>query len=243
LIDGFGVTSSYNYLADSFKLAPFNLYLRSTLFGNINITGGATVDPYATDSMGFRKNILVWDEPGKKFSVGRLTTGNLAISTSFKSKPKDEKKAEADKQQQSDQLPMTPEEQQEELNYIRSHPAEFADFNIAWSINLSFSLNFNKVLRPDYSGYMTVFNSSLNWSGDFNLTPEWKVGLSSYYDVKNEKIQSLTMSLSRNMHCWQMAINVTPVGLYRSFSVTLSPKSTILQDLKVNRTRSFPGGD
>jgi LPS-assembly protein len=243
LIDGFGVTSSYNYLADSFKLAPFNLYLRSTLFGNINITGGATVDPYATDSMGFRKNILVWDQPGKKFSVGRLTTGTLAVSTSFKSKPKDEKKAEADKQAQSDQLPMTPEEQQEELNYIRSHPAEFADFNIAWSINLSFSLNFNKVLKPDYSGYMTVFNSSLNWNGDFNLTPEWKVGLSSYYDVKNEKIQSLTMSLSRNMHCWQMAINVTPVGLYRSFSVTLSPKSAILQDLKVNRTRSFPGGD
>jgi LPS-assembly protein len=243
LIDGFGISSSYNYLADSFKLAPFNLYIRSTLFGNINITGGATLDPYITDSMGFRKNILAWDQPGKKFSLGRLTTGNLAISTSFKSKPKDEKKAEADKQSQSEQVPMTPEEQQAELDYIRNHPAEFADFNIAWSINLSFSINFSQMLKPDYSGYTTQFNSSLNWNGDFNLTPEWKVGLSSYYDVKNEKIQSLTMSLSRNMHCWGMAINVTPVGLYRSFSITLSPKAGILQDLKVNRTRSFPGED
>jgi len=239
LIDGFGVTSSYNYLADSFKLAPFNLYLRSTLFGNINITAGAVIDPYVTDSLGFRHNILVWDQPGKKFSVGRLTTGNLAISTSFKSKPKDEKKAEADKQAASDQLPMTPEEQQAELDYIRTHPAEFADFNIAWSINLSLSVNFSKVLVNFVN--TTVYNASLNWNGDFNLTPDWKVGLSSYYDIKNEKIQALTMSLSRNMHCWQMAINVTPVGLYRSFSVTLSPKSTLLQDLKINRTRSFPG--
>jgi len=243
LIDGFGVTSSYNYLADSFKLAPFNLYLRSTLFGTLNISAGSTFGRYVTDTLVFRRNILAWDNPGKKFSVGRLTTGNLAISTSFKSKPKDEKKAEEQKQAQADQLPMTPEEQQSELDYIRTHPAEFADFNIAWSINLSLSVNFSKVLNPNYSGYQTIFNSSLNWNGDFNLTQDWKVGLSSYYDVKNEKIQSLTMSLSRNMHCWQMAINVTPVGLYRSFSVTLNPKSAILQDLKINRTRSFPGGD
>jgi LPS-assembly protein len=241
LIDGFGVTSSYNYLADSFKLAPFNLYLRSTLFGNFNITAGATIDPYVADSLGFRHNILVWDQPGKKFSVGRLTTANLAISTSFKSKPKDEKKADEQKQQESDQLPMTPEEQQAELDYIRTHPAEFADFNISWSINISLSVSLSKQLLNFVN--TTIFNSSLNWNGDFNLTTNWKVGLSSYYDIKNEKIQSLTMSLSRNMHCWQMAINVTPVGLYRSFSVTLSPKSAILQDLKINRTRSFPGGD
>ncbi len=48
LIDGFGFTSSYNFIADSFKLAPFSLYIRSTLFDKINITAGATMDPYAT---------------------------------------------------------------------------------------------------------------------------------------------------------------------------------------------------
>jgi hypothetical protein len=239
LIDGFGVTSGYNYLADSFKLSPFTFYLRSTLFGTINITGGATLDPYITDSFGFRKNIYAWANPGHKFSVGRLTTGNLAISTKFQSKPKDQKKAEDQKKEEEDQIPLTPEEQQEELNYIRSNPAQFADFNIAWSINLSFSLSFSKVIKPDYSGYSTLINSGLNWNGDFNLSPKWKVGLNSFYDVKNEKTQSLTMFLSRDLHCWQMSINVTPVGLYRSFSVTISPKSGILQDLKINRTRTF----
>ncbi|HTQ27153.1 MAG TPA: putative LPS assembly protein LptD [Puia sp.] len=239
LIDGFGFTGSYNYLADSFKLSPISLYFRSTLFTNVNITGGATLDPYVTDTAGFRRNIYAWDNPGHKFSLGRITGGNVAISTSFKSKPKDAKKAEESKQLAENQLPMTVEEQQAQLEYIRANPAEFADFNVAWSLNLSYSLSFSSVLRPDYSGYSTQFNSSLTINGDFNLTEKWKVGFSSYYDVKNLKIQSLTTFLSRDLHCWQMSINITPVGPWRSFNITLSPKSGILQDLRVNRARTF----
>ena len=37
-----------------------------------------------------------------------------------------------------------------------------------------------------------------------------------------------------------MSIGVTPVGPYRSFSITINPKSGMLQDLRVNRTRNFP---
>ena len=94
LIDGFGFNGSYNYLADSFKLSPISIYLRSTL-GSINITGGATLNPYVTDTAGNAKNIYAWNNPGHKFSLGSITTGNLAISTRFQSKPKDAKKAEA----------------------------------------------------------------------------------------------------------------------------------------------------
>ena len=70
IIDGFGVTGSYNYLADSFKLSPLTLYFRSTLFKNINITGGATIDPYQTNAQGFDVNKYAWS--GKKFSVGQI---------------------------------------------------------------------------------------------------------------------------------------------------------------------------
>ncbi|MBS1600489.1 MAG: LPS-assembly protein LptD [Bacteroidetes bacterium] len=238
LIDGFGFTGSYNYLADSFKLSTLNFYVRSTLFNNVNVTGGFVVDPYITDSMGFRKNIYAWSAPGRKFSLGRITSGNLAISTSFKSKPKDPKKAETDKQALQ-QLPMTMEEQQSALDYMRRNPAEFVDFNVSWSLNVSYSLSFSSQLKSDFSGYTTTLNSGLVLSGDFNLTEKWKVTMSSYYDVKNLKINSLTGGLSRDMHCWQMSINVTPVGLWRSFNITINPKSGILRDLKVNRARSF----
>ena len=238
IIDGFGFNGSYNYLADSFKLSPITLYFRSTLFKSINITGGATLDPYQTDTFGFDKNKYAWQ--AKKFSLGRITTGNVAISTSFKSKPKDDKLAQQKAQSESqNQIPMTMEEQQAQLNYIRNNPAQFADFNIPWSLNLSLAFNFTNAEKPDYSGFHTTITSSLNWSGDFNLTEKWKIMLNGYYDLKAAQMQSLTMSISRDLHCWQMSINVTPVGYTHYFSITISPKAGILQDLKINRTKQF----
>jgi len=239
IIDGIGFNGSYNYLADSFKLSNISFYFRSTLLQKINITGGANLDPYITDSLGHRRNILAWQNPGKGFSFGRITGGNLAISTSFKSKPKDEK-LEKDKQAlQQDQIPMTMEEQQAQLNYIRNNPAQFADFNIPWSVNLSFALNFSTTLKPDYSGYQTNVVSSINYSGDFNLTEKWKIGLNGYYDVHATKMESLTTSISRDMHCWQMSINATLIGYSHFFNFTISPKAGFLQDLKINRTKYF----
>ena len=237
IIDGFGLNGSYNYLADSFKLSPITFYFRSTLFKNINITGGATLDPYQSDTLGFDRNKYAWD--AKKFSLGRITSGNLAISTSFKSAPKDDKLAKEKAAAQTDQIPMTMEEQQAQLNYIRQNPAQFADFNIPWSLNLSLAVNFTNAEKPDYSGFATTITSSVNWSGDFNLTEKWKIGLNGYYDLKADQIQSLTMSISRDLHCWQMSINVTPVGYSHYFNVTISPKAGILQDLKINRTKYF----
>jgi len=207
------------------------------LLGKINITGGATLDPYIYDSTGRDRDIYAWQKG--KFSLGRITSGNLAISTSFKSKAKDPKLEKEKNDLQQDQIPMTMEEQQAQLNYIRNNPAQFADFNIPWSLNLSFSLNFSNAMRPDYKGFQTLITSSLNWSGDFNLTEKWKIGLNGYYDVKYQKLQTLTASISRDMHCWQMSINVTPVGYNHYFNITLSPKSGILQDLKINRTKYF----
>jgi len=237
IIDGFGFNGSYNYLADSFKLSNITLYFRSTLLQKINITAGANLDPYVPDSLGRPTKAYAWEKG--KFSLGRISSGNLAISTSFKSKPKDEKLDKEKQDLAQDQVPMTMEEQQAQLNYIRNNPAQFADFNIPWSLNLSFSLNFSTTEKPDYTGFQTMISSSINWSGDFNLTEKWKVGLNGYYDVKYQKMQSLTMSISRDMHCWQMSINVTPVGYSHFFNFTISPKAGILQDLKINRTKYF----
>ena len=238
LIDGFGFTGSFNYLADSFRLSPINFYLRSTLFKQVNITASTTLNPYKYDSLGFQVNQYSWE--GGKFDLGHIVGGSIAISTSFKSKPKDQKKAdEANKNLNDYQMPMTQDEQQAELNYIRNNPAQFADFNIAWSVNISYALNFTNTYQSAQQKFVTNLSSSLMLNGDFNLTEKWKVGFNAYYDVKNLQLNSLTTFLSRDMHCWQLSINITPVGYYRSFSITINPKSSILRDLRINRTRSF----
>ena len=243
LIDGFGFNGSYNLIADSFKLSNISMYLRSTLFEKINITAGANLDPYQRDSLGRPKKDYAWS--GKKFSLGQITNGNVAVSTSFKSKPKDKKTDSTNNSAfanaQNNSRPLTLEEQQAQLQYIRSNPAEFADFNIDWSVNISYSLNFNRTLATDLRSYKTIINSNLNLSGDFNLTPQWKVGMSTYYDFNGSGLQNVTAFISRNLHCWQMSINVYS-GQSKGFNITISPKSGLLRDLKINRSRYFYGG-
>lgn len=234
LIDGYGFGGSYNFVADSFKLSPFSFYLRSTLFEKINITASTTLDPYEIDNRGYRKNKLLWI--GDKFNLGRITNGSIAISTQLQSKSKDGK---TDKDRvKSDQF-MTAEEQQRQLDFVRQNPAEFTDFNIPWNVNLSYSLSFSRILKPDYSGFKTEVFSNISVNGDFSLSPKWKIGAQTYYDFNSSKIQTFSMFISREMHCWQMNINITPVGLFRSFNISIYPKSGILRDLRINRSRFF----
>jgi hypothetical protein len=237
LLDGFGFNGSYNLLADSFALSPISFYARSTLFEKINITGSATIDPYVTDKYGFRKNTYAWQNGTLK--LGTLTNANIAISTSFKSKSKSGK---TDKERISVDPFMTPDEQQRQLQYARTNPAEFTDFDIPWTLGLQYSFNYSKQSYRDTSGIYTFQNlitSSLNFNGDFSLTPKWKVGATGYYSFNGTGLQQLSMFISREMHCWQLSINITPVGLYRSFNFTISPKSGILRDLRINRSRTF----
>lgn len=234
LLDGFGFSGSYNLVADSFRLSPLSFYLRSNLFEKINITASATLDPYEIDARGFRRDQLLWS--GTNFSLGRITNGSVAVSTSLRSKTKDGKTPE-DRIQRDEY--MTPDEQQSQLDMVRNNPAEYTDFNIPWSLQLSYSLNFSRQFVASYTNITTQVYSNVSLNGDFSLTDRWKIGGSTYYDFTTAKIQTLSMFISREMHCWQMAINLNPIGLYRSFNFTISPKSGILRDLKINRSRSF----
>ena len=239
LIDGFGFNTSYDFIRDSLNLSPARFYFNTNLFEKFNITASTTLDPYRVDSFGRDINKYAWQ--GGKFKLGRFTTGSVTVTTTLKSKAIDAKKEEERKKQVQRQLndPALIADQQRLLDYMQKNPSEFVDFNIPWQLSLSYALYFQEQLKPDYSGFTKKFNSNLNFNGSFNLTAKWNFGMNGYYDFDTKKLQTFTMSISREMHCWQMAINVTPVGLYRYFNISISPKSSILQDLRINRTRYF----
>jgi len=239
LIDGFGLNGGYNFF-DSLKLTPIQLYFRTNLFNKINITAGAVLDPYKSDSFGRDTRKYAWN--GGKFTPGRISTANLSVSTSFQSKPKDEKKDQQKQQQQTQDLRNDPAllaDQQRLMDYMRQNPAQFVDFNIPWSFSLSYTLLLSEQIKPTYDGFDKKVTSSASFNGSFNLTPKWNFSVNGFYDFSTKKIQTFQMSVSRDMHCWQMAISVNPTPPYKFFSFTISPKSGLLQDLRINRSRSF----
>lgn len=244
LIDGFGFNGSYNFLADSMKLSPIAMYFRTNLFDIININASATLVPYRLNDYGSATKEYAWSGAGG-FKVGTVTNASLSMSTSFQSKPKDAEKDKARKKAINQALndPMLQADQQRLLEYMQQNPAEFVDFNTPWSVNLSFSLNYSRRgrnIESFQSSSSSPVTASTNFSGSFNLTPKWNFSVNGYYDFTTNRMQTISMAISRDLHCWQMSINVSPIGLYsRYFSFTISPKAGILQDLKINRTRNF----
>lgn len=240
LLDGFGINGSYNFMADSMKLAPFNVYARTTLFNKLNISANGLISPYVYNAYNVPTKEYVWQ--AGKASIGSLRTGSISLSTSFKSpeRKNGEEGSGPDTTANMNvpgQNPM--ESEQERMRRIHENPGDYVDFNIPWSVNLSYSLTYNKARTPDYKRDTTIFVQSLNFSGDFSLSPKWKIGMSSGFDFIHQKLTYTTLNISRDLHCWRMTISVIPLGFYKSFSITLSPTAGILHDLRINRTRQF----
>lgn len=240
ILDGFGINSSYNLVADSFNLAPFSLNARTNLFDKVNISFGGTLDPYQVDSFGYRIDKYAWK--GQKFSIGRLTQANIALSTSFQSQDKksQEKQKQKDELAEEEQSPDAMlQEQQRQAEMMRANPGDYVDFDIPWRLDLSYSLNYTRGRSADRLRDTTIFNQYLGFSGDFSLTPKWKIIMTSGFDFRLMQVSYTTLTISRDLHCWQMSINLVPFGSYRQFSITINPKAGILRDLRVNRTRQF----
>ncbi|HAO45934.1 MAG TPA: hypothetical protein DCQ97_03345 [Chitinophagaceae bacterium] len=238
LIDGFSITSSYNFLQDSFQLAPFNINMRTNLFDKISISANAIVVPYLTNDRGEFIDKLVWN---RKISLGKMTSGSIALQSQFKGGDKSEKLPNTNPvlNQVNPYTGMPLDEYQQEAAYIRNNPGEFANFNIPWSISLSYALNYSRIpngLGTGYKGYVT---QNVTWSGTLNLTPKWQIGVNGSYNITDKQLGMISMYLTREMHCWQMSINLSPVGKSRFFTITINPKSGLLRDLRINRTRYF----
>ena len=238
LIDGFSITSGYNFLQDSFRLSPFNINMRTNLFEKISISASAVVVPYLTNSNGEFIDKLVWN---RKVALGKLTSANIAIQSQFRGGDKNEQ-LPVNNQMNSELnsisgLPLN--EYQQEAAYISNNPGEFANFNIPWSFSFSYAFSYNRVPNGLGTGYKAFFSQNVSWTGSLNLTPKWQIGMNGSYNITLKDLGMISMYLSREMHCWQMAINISPVGRYRSFNISISPKSGLLRDLKINRTRYF----
>ncbi|HCF63271.1 MAG TPA: LPS-assembly protein LptD [Chitinophagaceae bacterium] len=237
LIDGLGITGSYNLVADSFKLSNLLLNFRTSLLSKINITASAIFDPYQYDANGNRIDRLIWRK--RPLSLGTMNSANISLQSSFKGG-----EGVTSNQGNAGRLPMTGmggmplTEFEQEALYMSNNPGEFADFSIPWSIDGGYSLTYSRFRNP-LGGFTSQITQDINLNASMNLTPRWKIGMTGYYNITRKEVGTVSMYLSREMHCWQMSVNISPVGRFRFFTINISPKSSMLRDLKVNRTRYF----
>lgn len=216
LLDNFGMQGNYNFAADSLNLSPLNFSARTVLLNNLlNVNLTAVMDPYQQDASGRKINQLRWEKDRKP---GYITTSNLAISTSFRSK---KEKARV-KPKNLDPALLAEIERNREL---------YADFNIPWSLNLSYNLLYN---RQNINQNSTL-NQSVQIGGDLNLTEKWKIRVTTGYDFVAKDMTLTQFNIMRDLHCWEAAFSWTPFGTRKFYMLTINAKSSTLQDLKLTK--------
>lgn len=224
IFETFNINSSYNFYADSMKLSPFSFVARTQLFDKINIQGDATLNPYAINGNGIAINKFYAAEKGNWTQLGRFTTAALTFSFSLKSKTKTGSSSDAK---------AVPIGSVDELEYINAHRDEFVDFNQPWSLNFNYNIRYTQNAYKD----SRKVSNAMTFSGDVKVTNNWKVGFSSGVDITTFKMTTTSLDIYRDMHCWEMRIRVVPFGRIQSYSIAISPKSSMLQDLRLQRKR------
>jgi hypothetical protein len=241
LLDNLSIGGAYNMLADSLNLSNVNINANARIGQDLNMNFNLNFDPYAyvPDSRGFIQN-----SPGIKINelaisrgqgLARLQNMNLALSTSFSPK---KKTTDRNQPRPANGTSANPQATEEQLEFIDRNPDLYVDFNIPWSVNLNYNFGVSRIGLQQPSLVQTV-----NVTGDLSLTPKWKMSVQSGFDFVAFQPSITTLTLYRDLHCWDMSFNWTPFAgsQFRAsnYNFTLKAKSSILQDLKLTRRRSF----
>lgn len=233
LLDNLQISSGYNFMADSLNLSPFSISGRTTLFGNTGISFNLTVDPYDIDRQGRKIDRLMW----KRGKIGRLTSASFSFGYSFNSKMG----SGAPAVNNSANLPVgTPEEEnffaQANVNpELRRQmlASQYYDFSIPWNFGFNYSFSYSK------PGLRKSIVQTLGFNGSISLTDKFGLSFNGGYDFEAGELTPGTISLSRDLHCFQMSFSWVPIGFRKSWSFSIRAKSNLLRDLKFDKRSGF----
>ena len=236
IFDNLSFSSSYNFLADSFRLAPIRFSTRTSFFKRlINLSISGNIDPYtfkldsiSENSSGI-KNVYQRrvDELAYKNNQGIGSLAYINMSLGFRFSAKDFRSEDEEEKDSSFGT-------REEIDYINSNIAEYIDFNVPWSINASYNLNRRKLGFRDPS-----ITQTLTFSGDVSISEKTKISFRSGYDFKFKMLTQTSINATRDLHCWRINFSWVPFGRFQSYNLSINAVSALLQDLKLEKRSRF----
>ena len=225
LIEDLRFSMGYDIAKDSCNFSPLSITGRTTLFKSLRIDYRGSFSPYCIDTNGVLLNQFIW-EKDKNFFRKENTSWQLSLSYSLN--PSTFKKDNSGSLAEESKPPAPPV--LSPFNNPNEYLGTHVDFSVPWSLNISYSLNFTNRYIAKELGYESKTIQTLNFSGDFSLTPKWKIGFSSGYDFENKEMSYTSIDVYRDLHCWEMRFNWVPIGFRKSWNFTIAVKASMLKD-------------
>ncbi len=242
LLNNFNFSTNYNMSADSLKWSPVRVTGGTSFFDNkMNLNFGTTLDPYANIG-GRRVNTLNVDNGGSLF---RMTSANMTINYSVSARGEGGAKENDQGQRnggRADDLfgANTDFSDRRESQFKDDEPdkenaiTKFFNAKIPFDLTFAYSLTYGNNNREK-----KITGNSIMASGNFDLSPRWKMGVSSGYDFVQKGITFTQFRFERDLLSWRMDFNWAPYGRTASWGFFIGIKSSVLSDIKYDK-RALP---
>ncbi len=242
LIDNFGINTSYNIFADSMKWAPITMAFRTTLINNINIAANGSFSIYGIDKNGRAVKTLFFTQQGKLMRLTNFTTSVDFSLSELLSGGKKNKKTGSEPNSSQDMFNqgfdtgegMQPGQRGQENNApISMDEYGYAQFDVPWALNISYSFNYSK------QGLKPTVTQAVSLNGNLSLTKKLTITYISGYDFTGKQITMTSIGIRRDLHCWEMNMNWIPVGSMKGWNFTIKVKASVLGDMKYERRKDY----
>lgn len=116
-------------------------------------------------------------------------------------------------------------------------------FSIPWSLTFSYGVTMaedrGRQINVRRMRYPYSFTQTLNASGYVRIADGWNITFASGYDFNQHELSMTTLSLARNLHCFEMSASVV-LKPYTSFNFTFRATASELADaLKWDKRSSY----
>jgi len=242
LLNNLNFSTSYDITADSLRWAPMRVSGGTQILKQkMNINFAATLDPYAINNSGQRINTWNIDNGGSLF---RMTSANLTINYAFASSDgegeKKNKQGERNGGRGDDlfgtntDLSDRRDSQFDDSGDNENVVSEFFKYKLPWDMNLAYALTYSNNRREQ-----KITGNSLMVSMNTDLTPKWKIGVSTGYDFVQKGVTFTQFRFERDLLSWRMDFNWVPFGDNAYWGFFIGIKSGVLSDIKWDK-RSLP---
>ncbi len=238
LIDNLSVRISYDLTKDSLNWSPLQLSARSTIIPGLSIQYGAQWDMYVHDSLGRRVNQTTLKATNRllKFDNSSLDVGFNYSLTSDKARKK--KPAPAAAGSPAASTSPGPETPQQKMEVVPDYDY-YVDFDIPWQFSVSYNFHYINSYTSAVYHNTDQFTQTLGVSGSLNITPKWKISVTTGWDFTHGQLSYTSIDVYRDLHCWEMRFGWVPKGGQQNWSFSINVKASMLQDLKLNKKKDF----
>lgn len=242
LLNNLNFATGYNIAADSLGWSPLRMSGGMQFFNNkMNVNFGATLNPYAIDNRGRTMNKYNIDNGGSLFRMtnANLTLGYSLASTDAQSGNKKSNDAQSVRNggRNDDLFGTDMDRSMSNESDDDEDPAKIGELfqlDIPWDMTLAYSLTYSNTRREN-----KISGNSLMVSANADITPMWKVGVSTGYDFTMNGVTFTQLRFARDLKSWKMDFSWVPIGMNAYWSFFIGIKASVLQDVKYDK-RSVP---